>query len=110
MSKPGKRLIKSIQEAVDFLNGTADPSKYRVYIPDTINTKKMREKFGMSQEEFADFFGFRLELLQEWEQGRRVPTGAAKNFLIVLYHEPDMVRNILIDAHGRSAQHPASRQ
>lgn len=95
MSKAGERLIQSLQEAVDFMNGTADPSKVRVFIPDEINTKKMREKLGMSQEEFAEQFGFDLRLFQAWEVGRRVPTGVAKNFLILLSHEPELVRTTL---------------
>jgi putative transcriptional regulator len=50
----------------------------------------------MSQAEFADYFGFSVRTLQEWEQGRSAPRGVAKNFLILLQQEPELVRNVLI--------------
>ena len=50
----------------------------------------------MSQLEFAEHFGFSVRTLQEWEQGRSVPSGAARNFLIVIAKEPDIVRKALL--------------
>lgn len=68
--------------------GTANPDDYRVYIPEEINVKKIRESLEMSQAEFAEHFGFSVRTLQEWEQGRSVPRGVAKNFLLLLQREP----------------------
>lgn len=101
MSKAGKRLIQSAKEALAFAKGEANPDEYRVYIPDEINVKRIRESMGMSQTEFADYFGFSVRTLQEWEQGRSMPRGVARNFLILLQREPEMVRNTLI-----AANHP----
>jgi putative transcriptional regulator len=98
MSKAGKRLIESVQQALDFATGKGNIADYRVFIPDEINTKKIRESLGMSQSEFAEYFGFSVRTLQEWEQGRSMPRGVAKNFLILLSREPEMVRNTLISA------------
>jgi putative transcriptional regulator len=49
----------------------------------------------MTQEDFADHFGVSLRTLQDWEQGRRIPSGAAKTFLTVIAKEPDAVRRAL---------------
>jgi putative transcriptional regulator len=46
--------------------------------------------------EFADYFGFSVRTLQEWKQGRSVPRGMARNFLILLQREPEMVRAALV--------------
>ena len=35
--------------------------------------KEFRESIGMSQSQFAEYFGIPIRTLQEWEQGRRVP-------------------------------------
>jgi putative transcriptional regulator len=61
-----------------------------------IDVRKIREGMGMSQSEFADYFGFSVRTLQEWEQWRSFPRGVAKNFLLLLQREPDMVRKALI--------------
>ncbi len=96
MSKAGKRLIESAQQALDFVEGKADVSDYSVHIPGEIDVKRIRERLGMSQREFADYFGFSYRTLQQWEQGRSVPRGVARNFLILLQRDPEMVRNTLV--------------
>lgn len=96
MSDAGKRLIESAQQALDFIEGKANENEYRVHIPEEINVKTIRESLNMTQLEFAEHFGFSIRTLQEWEQGRRVPSGVAKNFLVLLKRNPDMVRKTLL--------------
>jgi putative transcriptional regulator len=96
MTDTGKRLIESAKQALDFARGTANAEEYRVHIPAEIDVRNIRESLGMSQTEFADYFGFSVRTLQEWEQGRSMPRGVARNFLIVLQREPTMVRNALV--------------
>jgi putative transcriptional regulator len=96
MSEAGKRLIESAGQALDFARGEADVDTYRVHIPEEIDVKSIRRALGMSQTEFATYFGFSPRTLQEWEQGRSAPRGVARNFLILLEREPDMVRRALV--------------
>lgn len=96
MSDAGKRLIESAKQALDFVQGNADSGEYHVHIPDDINVKAIRESMDMSQSEFAEHFGFSVRTLQDWEQGRRVPGGVARNFLILLKRNPEMVRETLL--------------
>jgi putative transcriptional regulator len=98
MSELGKRLIKSAEEALAFAEGKAEPKKYRVHIPDEIDVKRIRKNLGLSQGQFADMYGFSVRTVQEWEQGRAVPQGAAKNFLVVLDKEPKAVQRALVAA------------
>lgn len=42
----------------------------------------IREKTGLSQERFATLLGVSVRTLQDWEQGRRAPSGAARTLLI----------------------------
>ena len=41
----------------------------------------IREKTGLSQPRFAELLGVSVRTLQEWEQGRRAPSGAARTLL-----------------------------
>ena len=36
-----------------------------------MNIKELRTASGMSQSQFAEYFGIPLDTLQNWEQGRR---------------------------------------
>lgn len=49
---------------------------------------KVREKTGLSQSRFAELLGVSVRTLQDWEQGRRVPSGAARTLLMVADHDP----------------------
>ena len=98
MSKLGKRLITSAEEALAFAKGEGNAKDYRVHILKEIDVKRIRTKLDMSQGEFAAAFGFSVRTVQEWEQGRSVPQGAAKNFLVVLDREPAAVRRALVAA------------
>jgi putative transcriptional regulator len=54
-----------------------------------------RLKLGMSQPEFAEMLGVSVRTLQDWEQGRRQPSGAAKTLLKVAAKAPKAVRAAL---------------
>ena len=47
-----------------------------------------RAKTGLSQQDFASLLGVSARTLQDWEQGRREPTGAAKTLLRVAASHP----------------------
>lgn len=50
-----------------------------------------RAKTGLSQKDFADLIGVSARTLQDWEQGRREPTGAAKTLLRVAATHPKVL-------------------
>ena len=54
-----------------------------------------RAKIGLTQSAFAEMLGVSLRTLQDWEQGRRQPTGAAQTLLLVATQHPEA----LLDLH-----------
>ena len=55
---------------------------------------KARSKVGLSQNDFADLLGVSLRTVQDWEQGRRNPTGAAQTLLRVAEQHPEALRDL----------------
>lgn len=56
-----------------------------------------RTAVGLSQQEFANLMGISKRTLQEWEQGRRVPTGAAKTLIKLAIKHPEILKEVLKD-------------
>jgi putative transcriptional regulator len=48
----------------------------------------IRERTGLSQARFAQLLGVSVRTLQEWEQGRRAPSGAARTLLMIASKNP----------------------
>ena len=51
-----------------------------------------RMKSGLSQFEFAKLLGVSVRTLQDWEQGRREPSGAAKTLITIAERRPEVLR------------------
>ncbi len=48
----------------------------------------IRERTGLSQARFAELLGVSVRTLQDWEQGRRAPSGAARTLLAIAHKNP----------------------
>lgn len=54
----------------------------------------IREGMGLSQSRFAELLGVSVRTLQEWEQGRRAPTGAARTLLMIAHRNPSALLDV----------------
>ena len=83
-----EHLTQSMKEAIAIAKGDMKPS--RVFTVEPPDTKAVREKTGLSQAEFAQMIGVKVKTLQNWEQHRRRPTGAAAALLTIFDRAPDV--------------------
>jgi len=84
-----EELVSSVRQAGKIRRKKRKPSRVFRYRPADI--KKIREKLGKSQPEFALMIGVSVATLRNWEQGRRTPDGPARALLRVAARNPDAV-------------------
>ena len=95
MSKTADSIRRGLKEAVAYARGDARESDYRVHVPVRIDVRAIRAKLSMAQAEFAGRFGFSINTLRHWEQGKRQPQGPARAYLVVIERALKAVRKAL---------------
>ena len=86
---------RGLEEAIAYAKGEVDLRKYRVHVPREIDVRAIRDRLGMTQEEFARQFGLSVNTLRHWEQGKRVPEGPTRAYLLVIDRAPKAVQKAL---------------
>jgi len=86
-------LVESVREGGAILRGEATPARsFEIEGPDV---KRIRAGYELSQSEFASLLGISIKTLQNWEQGRRNPEGAARVLLQVAAKHPEAVWDVV---------------
>lgn len=67
--------------------------QHQVDLPDVILA---RQKMGVSQSAFAALLGVSRRTLQEWEQGRRQPSGAARSLIQIAMRHPEVLQELRV--------------
>lgn len=62
-----------------------------IEVPEVVEA---RHRVGLSQSLFAKLLGVSVRTLQEWEQGKRNPSGAAKTLLRIAMRHPEILREL----------------
>ena len=84
----GQKLLQSVREM--------KARKFaRVTEVEVNEVVQARQSTGLSQSEFATALSISKRTLQEWEQGRRSPSGAAQALIRIARKHPDVVREAL---------------
>lgn len=99
-----EEIARAAREDPDAPLLTAKQLKKSYSVPDNVNVSAVRKRLHMSQQVFAYKYGFALDAVQDWEQGRRRPNRSARVLLQVIAREPDAVDRALRGAsRGKAA-------
>ena len=90
-----KKLVKSVKQMGAIMRGEDVP--HRRTVLSKINVKALRERTSLTQAEFSEMIGVSIRTLQNWEQGRREPSGAALSLIRVANERPDVLRELFLD-------------
>ncbi len=80
------RLLESVQQMHEIRQGKRKPS--RVFVYEEPDVREVRKQTGLSQSSFAIMLGVSKRTLENWEQGRRRPTGPARMLLRIFAADP----------------------
>jgi putative transcriptional regulator len=84
-----QELLESVKQGAAILKGSMSPSRSFEF-PDT-EVRALRERFGLSQDKFANLVGISVATLRNWEQGRRKPEGPARVLLRIASLHPEVL-------------------
>lgn len=91
----GERILEGLEQAVAWSRGENIPVRVSlVRIPD-VNVRRVRQRMGLSQTQFATKFGFSPATLRNWEQGRARPDAPTRVLLAVIAKHPESVEDVL---------------
>lgn len=84
---------RGLEEAI--AHGKGEQTDIRLFTPQPVDVKLVREKTGLTQNQFAATFGISLGTLRHWERGDRKPHGPALVLLNAANNAPDELLRIL---------------
>jgi len=96
-TRADKLILQGAKEALAHARGEKIGRSHFVITAD-VDVKAIRKKTDLTQELFAETYGFSLWTLKNWERGHRKPDGAAKAYLLVISVQPNVVREALTTA------------
>jgi putative transcriptional regulator len=87
------KIAAGLTEALEIARGNAKPSK--LYVPPEISVRDIRKKLSLSQDDFAAEFGFTINQIRDWEQGRTRPLGGLRAYLMLIQNDSQAVLQLL---------------
>ena len=84
----GQEILDGIQEIKAFKNGLGELRTHKLSAPSP--PQEIRARMKLSQSAFAGLMGVSLRTVQDWEQGRRKPSGPAEALLRIAEQKPEV--------------------
>jgi len=93
MAKLFESIKRGLEDAIAHSKG--ETTEVRLFVPEQVDVKNVREKTGLTQNQFAATFGISLGTLRHWERGDRKPHGPALVLLNAANNAPNTLLTIL---------------
>ena len=90
LANGGVEATVPIVESLEALAGELREAGFTIAIltPRPPDVRRLRERLGLTQEQFALRYGLEVDAVRNWECGRREPDTAAKSYLTVIDRDP----------------------
>ena len=105
-------LIESLEQSVASEQAGNSLPRSRKIERRVVDIPTLRERYGMTQQQFADAFRISIGTLRGWEQGRRTPDGPARRLLEVIEDQPEIAQGffgdlaVIPESHLRATSNP----
>ncbi len=84
MSNLADDIAQGLESAIAYVRGDREGVREHLIKVPLVDVKALRQRLGLTQQEFAQRFSFSVRSVQNWEQGRRSPEGPARILLTVI--------------------------
>lgn len=91
MDKELEQFKADLLQSVEEMKSGKQAKAHQIQVSTAVEA---RNKVGVSQSAFAALLGVSKRTLQEWEQGRKEPSGAAKTLLQIALQHPETLRDL----------------
>lgn len=89
------RVVPTRNVGLEILEGIRELKRGEVgRVVNVPSVAAIRKRTGLPQTKFAALLGVSVRTLQEWEQGRRAPSGAARTLLMVAARNPQALLEV----------------
>ena len=95
MTKAFDSIKQGLNEAIAHAKSKVKTPGVKLYKPQAVDVSGLRQRLGLTQEQFAARFGFSVATLRHWERGDRAPSGASLVLLNVINCNPGAVLEAL---------------
>ena len=95
MAKAFDSIKQGLNEAIAHAKSKGKTTGVKLYKPQAVDVADLRQRLGLTQEQFAARFGFSVATLRHWERGDRAPSGATLVLLNVINRNPGAVLEAL---------------
>jgi putative transcriptional regulator len=101
------RYDEALQQLAEHLRtGTPLPNT-EVFRRRVVDIPKLRRRYRLTQQAFAERLGISLGTLRNWEQRRRIPDGPAQRLLELMEDRPDVAADIFARDAAPAPEEPA---
>lgn len=87
LSNEGTELLEAVEQMKKGKKG-------RVYTEEQLLAISARKSVNLSQRQFAKLLNVSVDSIQDWEQGRRSPRGAARTLLRIAQTRPEVLEEL----------------
>lgn len=89
----GMEILEGIKEIKAYKAGKINLKTRE--LKDPSSPQEIRKRLNLSQAAFAGLMGVSLRTVQDWEQGRREPSGPAKSLLRIAEQHPEVFMQLV---------------